>query len=141
LDFHLIKIPFWGDSRTEVPCPFCSYYLYLESFYVGSVSGTDRLTRDQLDNYSGTGAGAKFDEYYLGYFHPRTRDAENHPLTKAGLEAGTEENDIRDAGRLYGHYQSPRDGAERLELFCLAVHRSEKQSSQNGSDPLDHEGG
>jgi hypothetical protein len=25
MDFHVIKIPFWGDSRTEVPCPFCSY--------------------------------------------------------------------------------------------------------------------
>jgi hypothetical protein len=99
------------------------------------------LTRDQLDNDSGTGAGAKFDEYNLGYFHPRTRDAENHPLTKAGFEAGAEENDIRDAGRLYSHYQSPRDRAERMELFCFAVHRCEKQSSQNDGDPQDHEGG
>ena len=99
------------------------------------------MTREQVDNDSGTGSGAKFDEYDLGYFHSRARDAENHPLTKAGLEAGAEENDIRDAGRLYGHYQSPRERAERLKLFCFAVHRSEKQSSQNDGDPQDHEGG
>jgi hypothetical protein len=99
------------------------------------------LTREQVDNESGTGSWSEFDEDNLGNLGTRTGDTEHHPLTEAGLEAGTEKYKIRNAGRLHGHYQSPRDRTDCLKLICFAKRRSEKQSSANNRDPLDHEGG
>jgi hypothetical protein len=98
------------------------------------------LTREQVEDESGTGSGTKFDEDNLGNFGTRSGDTEHHPLTEAGLEAGAEKNNIRNAGRFYGHHRSPRDRPDRLDLGGCAIRRSEKQHRKYNSDPEDHEG-
>jgi hypothetical protein len=95
------------------------FMLYLESFDSSGVAGPDRLTGREVQDESGRGAGAKFDEDNLGDLDSATDNAEHHTLAKTGGKAGAEQNEIRNAGRLHGHHRSRLDRPSRQELSGL----------------------
>ena len=98
------------------------------------------MTRGNLNDKSGTGAGAKFDEYDLGNFAASVGDTEYHSLTKTGIEAGTEQNDIRSTGRLHGHHRSRGYRADLHHSRRPSRPGSTDKDGEKDSETTDHDG-
>ncbi len=117
------------------------FMLYLESFDSSGVASPDRLTGREVQDESGAGAGAKFDEDNLGNLDSAADNAEHHALAKTGLEAGTEQNDIRNAGRLHGHHRSRLDRPGRHQRGRLHASReNDGEQGESGDKTAEHGG-
>jgi hypothetical protein len=115
--------------------------LYLESFDSSGVAGPDRLTGREVQDERGAGAGAKFDEDNLGNLDTTANDAEHHALAKTGFEAGAEQNDIRNAGRLHGHHRSRLDRPGRHQPSGLQASRGyDGEQGKSGDETAEHGG-